>query len=64
MKKTIKAWPVVDDEDPSMNWHENRPMIYGTKNDASFNRFRSSKVVPCTITYILPKKKPITAKRS
>lgn len=53
-KKTVKAWVCVAREEPSLNWHENRPMIYPTRAEARFNAFEGDTAIPCTITYTLP----------
>lgn len=57
MKKVIKGWAVVSSEEPSMNWHECRPMIYYSRAEAVFNKYKDHKVVPVTVFYTLPKKK-------
>lgn len=53
--KVVKAWAVVAKEEPSMNWHDNRPMIYGSRSDANFHKYQGDLVVPCEIQYKIKK---------
>jgi hypothetical protein len=55
--KKVKAWAVLDTKDLGLHYSLSRAEIYPLKKLAKQNsRFYMDKIVPCTITYQLPKK--------
>jgi len=66
MKKTIKAWAIIGDKNNLMHWgaqyEADQIETFRTFNDAELVKVKwkrsgySTKVVPCLITYELPKK--------
>lgn len=71
MKRTVKAWAIVDAskkiemadyfvEQDCCNYEETQALaVYKTQDEANtMNYSERHKIIPCTISFILPKKSP------